>query len=367
MAISPYMYKTLSLLVLLSVGAAPASSVRGVSVPRHAVKGAPWHVVVAVSLPGRATLRATGPETLSVPLRMTKQRGRYGATLRFPFAGSWRIAVTAGRRTAHLGSVVVDAARDPLVRDPFTIAAEPSGSLVVGQLRAAPLLRIAHARAQKLADGPGVFHVSVEGGKTYAAGRDGVVYRLDGSTLTPLTPPMDADAVAVDGAGNLYVALYAGWIKKVAPDGTVTNVAGNGTEGYTGDGGPATAAQLFHPHSIAIGKDGALYIADTENRHIRRVDLTTGCITTFGGDVGITVSLAVGPDGSIYSADVVRDGTGGGVTRTSPAGVTRRILSSATANGVAVAPGGAVYVNLWEPKRIQLLTAAGKLVPVVRG
>jgi sugar lactone lactonase YvrE len=63
----------------------------------------------------------------------------------------------------------------------------------------------------------------------------------------------------------------------------------------------------------------------------------------------------------------VRDGTGGGVTRTSPAGVTRRILSSATANGVAVAPDGAVYVNLWEPKRIQLLTAAGKLVPVVRG
>jgi hypothetical protein len=47
--------------------------------------------------------------------------------------------------------------------------------------------------------------------------------------------------------------------------------------------------------------------------------------------------------------------------------VTRRILNSADANGVAVTPDGAVYVNLWEPKRIQLLTAAGKLVPVVRG
>ena len=202
---------------------------------------------------------------------------------------------------------------------------------------------------------------------TYAAGRDGVVYRLDGSTLTPLTPPMDASAVAVDGAGNLYVAIYVGWIKKVAPDGTVTTVAGNGTEGYSGDGGPATSAQLFHPHSVAIGKDGALYIADTENRRIRRVDLATGRISTLGGDVGITVSLAVGPDGSIYSADVVRDGAGGGITRTTPGGVTTRILRSATANGVAVAPDGAVYVNQWEAKRIQLLTSAGKLVPVVRG
>ena len=264
--------------------------------------------------------------------------------------------------------MAVDVAKDPLVEDPITIAAEPGGSLVVGQLRASPVLRIAHARAAKIADSPGVFHVYVAGETVYAAGRDGVVYRLDGTALTPLTPPMDASAVAVDGAGNLYVALYVGWIKKVAPDGTVTTVAGNGTEGYSGDGGPATSAQIFHPHSLAIGKDGALYIADTENRHIRRVDLATGRITTFGGDVGITVSLAVGPDGSIYSSDVVRDGAGGGITRTTPDGVTTRILDSSTANGVAVAPDGAVYVNQWEDKRIQLLDpATGKLVPVVRG
>jgi sugar lactone lactonase YvrE len=179
---------------------------------------------------------------------------------------------------------------------------------------------------------------------------------------------MDASAVAVDAAENLYVTIYVGWIKKVAPDGTVTTIAGNGTEGYSGDGGPATSAQIFHPHSIAIGKDGALYIADTENRRIRRIDVTTCRITTFGGDVGITVSLAVGPDGSIYSADVVRAGAGGGVTRTTPAGVTTRILSSDSVNGVAVAPDGAVYVNQWEQKRIELLDpSTGKLVPVVRG
>src|SRR5262245_8318511 len=362
------MLKALSLLSVIALGAAPAPRVDAVSLPRQAVKGAPWRVVVAISPPTRATLRATGLESLSARLRPMHRRGRYQATLRFPFAGEWRIAVTARKRTVQLGSVSVDVPKDPLVQDPITIAAEPGGSLVVGQLRAAPLLRIAHARALKIVDGPGIFHVYVAGETTYAAGRDGVVYRLDDTALTPLTPPMDASAVAVDAAGNLYVAQYVGWVMKVAPDGTETNVAGNGTEGYSGDGGPATWAQIFHPHSVAIGKDGALYIADTENRRIRRVDLATGTITTFGGDVGITVSLAVGPDGSVYSADIVRNGEGGGVTRTPPDGVTKRILSSSRVNGVAVAADGAVYVNQWEDKRIQLLdSSTGKLIPVVRG
>jgi hypothetical protein len=362
------MIKALSLLSVIALGAAPAPRVHVVSLPRTAVKGTPWRAVVTVSPPSRATLKATGPDTLSVRLRPTRKRGRYQATLRFPFAGQWRITVTAGKRTARLGSVAVDVPRDPLVEDPITIAAEPGGSLVVGQLRTGPVLRIAHARALKIADSAGVFHVYVAGDKVYAAGRDGVVYRLDGTALTPLTPPMDASAVAVDAAGNLYVTQYVGWIRKVAPDGTVTTVAGNGTEGYSGDGGPATSAQIFHPHSVAIGKDGALYIADTENRRIRRVDLASGRITTFGGDVGLTVSLAVGPDGSIYSADVVRNGVGGGITRTTPGGTTTRILDSSSANGVAVAPDGAVYVNQWEEKRIQLLdSSTGKLIPVVRG
>ena len=208
----------------------------------------------------------------------------------------------------------------------------------------------------------------VAGGTIYAAGRDGVVYRVDGSTFTPLTPPMDATAVAVDAAGNLYVTVYVGYVKKVAPDGTVTTIAGNGTEGYTGDGGPATAAKLFHPHSVAIGQDGALYVADTENRRIRRIDLATGRISTFGGDVGITVALAVGPDGSIYSADVVRDGAGGGVTRTTPGGVTTRIVALGRARTASPSRAdGTVYVNLWEEKRIMRLTATGKLEPVARG
>jgi hypothetical protein len=351
-----------------AAGAVPAPKIRPVSIPSSAVVGNAWRALVTMTPPARATLEARGPTTLRARLRSTKLRGRYAATLRFPRAGTWSIFARAGARSTRLGSVAVDIPREPLIVDPLTIAVEPSGDLLVGQLREGDLLRVAGGRATRVAGGVGVFHVTVADGKAYVAGRDGAVYRVDGSTLTPLTPPMDASAVAVDAAGNLYVTLYVGWIKKVSPNGVVTTIAGDGTEGYAGDGGPATAAKIFHPHSVAIGRDGALYVADTENRRIRRIDLTTGMITTFGGDVGITVSVAAAPDGSIYSADVVRDGSGGGVVRIAPDGTTTRIVTSSRANGVAVAPDGTVYVNEWENKRIlRLNPSTRRLEPVARG
>ena len=358
----------LAVVVAGAAGAATAPRVRPVSVPPTAVVGNAWRAVVAITPPARPTLEARGPATLRVPLRPAKPRGRYAATLQFPRAGTWTVSARVGSRTTRLGSVAVDIPREPLIVDPMTIAVEPSGDLLVGQLRQGGLLRISGGHATTVAADVEVFHVTVADGEAYVAARDGAVYRVDGSSLTRLTPPMDASAVAVDAAGNLYVTLYVGWIKKIAPNGAVTTIAGDGTEGLAGDGGPATAAKIFHPHSVAIGKDGALYVADTENRRIRRIDLTTGAITSFGGDVGITVSVAADPDGSIYSADVVRDGTGGGVMRIAPDGTTTRLVSSSRANGVAVAPDGTVYVNEWENKRIlRLNPSTRRLEPVARG
>ncbi|MEO8134314.1 MAG: hypothetical protein ABI831_10085, partial [Betaproteobacteria bacterium] len=124
-----------------------------------------------------------------------------------------------------------------------------------------------------------------------------------------------AFGVAVGADGSFYIAdSYNQRIRRVGPDGIITTVAGDGTTGFSGDGGPATAAQFSFPYGVAVGPDGSLYIADRENNRIRRV--LNGIITTVAGNgvAGVTgdggpataaklantASLAVGPDGSIY-------------------------------------------------------------------
>jgi RHS repeat-associated protein len=88
--------------------------------------------------------------------------------------------------------------------------------------------------------------------------------------------------VAVDAAGNLYI-VDGGCIRKVDTNGIITTVAGVGTtDGYSGDGGPATQALLNFPQDVAIDAQGNLYIADSNNLRIRKVD-TNGIITTVAG------------------------------------------------------------------------------------
>jgi sugar lactone lactonase YvrE len=127
-------------------------------------------------------------------------------------------------------------------------------------------------------------------------------------------------AVAVDGAGRLYIADYGNnRIRRVDASGTILTVAGTGIGGYDGDDGPATSARLFNPEGIALDTLGSLYIADFENNRIRRVDVETGQIRTvagtgvagFDGDDGIATSaLLDGPfgvtadtSGNLYVAD----------------------------------------------------------------
>ena len=84
--------------------------------------------------------------------------------------------------------------------------------------------------------------------------------------------------------GLLYVCEFNGHtVRRIAADGTISTIAGTGKPGFSGDGGPASSAQLNKPHEIRFGPDGALYISDMSTHTIRRVDMSNGTISTFAG------------------------------------------------------------------------------------
>jgi sugar lactone lactonase YvrE len=128
------------------------------------------------------------------------------------------------------------------------------------------------------------------------------------ATSAQLKAPLN---VALDGSGNPCIADTDGHrIRKVSPSGTIITVAGTGTAGYSGDGGPATVARLDYPESVALDAAGNLYIADSNNGRVRMVS-TGGIITTVvgNGPLGYPMQLmkpigvAVASGGNVYVAD----------------------------------------------------------------
>jgi ribosomal protein S11 len=130
-------------------------------------------------------------------------------------------------------------------------------------------------------------------------------------------------ALALDPAGNLYVADDNNdRVRRIDPSGLITTAAGNGTTGYSGDDGPAVAAQLNRPRGVALDPAGNLYVADSGNHVIRMVD-PAGTITTvvgngrrgFGGDGGPAADgrifsprgVATAASGDLYIADSGND------------------------------------------------------------
>lgn len=89
--------------------------------------------------------------------------------------------------------------------------------------------------------------------------------------------------VAHDAQSRLLIVEYASRLLAMDAQGRFITLAGDGSKGDAGDGGPATAARLNSPHSIAVGADGAIYIADSLNDRIRKIDPKTGVISTFAG------------------------------------------------------------------------------------
>ncbi len=126
---------------------------------------------------------------------------------------------------------------------------------------------------------------------TGLAGRSG-----DGgpATSAALRDPRD---VAVDGVGNIFIADSSNeQIRRVdAATGIITTIAGTGTRGYAGDGATAVGAQLSTPSGLAIDGLGNIYFADTDNQRVRRIDAATGFITTIAGNGSRTFGGDTGP------------------------------------------------------------------------
>jgi sugar lactone lactonase YvrE len=207
--------------------------------------------------------------------------------------------------------------------------------------------------------------------------------------------------VAVDGKGNIYIAEPCGFgssprastIRKVDPEGNITTVAGTGTAGFSGDGGPATEAELNHPGSIAVDQEGNLYISDFGNHRIRKVD-ARGIIDTVAGtgDPGWSGEngparkahlfnaefgggLALDAQGNLYVADqafvwridpsgtisiVAGSGQGGHVGDGGPA-------TAATLRGaldVAVDLEGNLYISEWDGQRVRKVDPNGTITTI---
>lgn len=181
---------------------------------------------------------------------------------------------------------------------PQAIAIDSAGNLYIADT--------GHFRIRKV-DANGVITTVVGKGYSTSSG-DGSA--ATGAGLVPY-------GIALDGSGNLYIADHNGYIRKVA-NGIINSVAGTGAIGYTGDGSAATSATLNQPRSVAIDGEGNLLIADTGNHVIRSVN-TQGIISTVagsgtignsgdGGPAGAATldspaGLATGPGGIIYVAD----------------------------------------------------------------
>lgn len=200
--------------------------------------------------------------------------------------------------------------------------------------------------------------------------------------------------VAVDNAGNLYiVALGQNRVFKVDRAGQLTLVAGDGTSGFSGDGGLATEASLNTPRGVAVDSDGKLYIADTGNLRIRRVEPATGVIATvagngsrgFSGDDGAATAasldfpsgVAVDSSGNLYIADtgnhrirrvdssgMINGVAGNGSASFSGDGGPATAASLAWPFAVAVGGSGNLYIADTGNHRIRRVDASGTITSV---
>jgi sugar lactone lactonase YvrE len=275
-------------------------------------------------------------------------RGKLGFRSRVQIA-AWVTAELTSDGDPGLGTATIGPADQP-ARAPGRIRLP--GSLGTRVLVVAALLAglaLAYAwLSPPTAAGPRGVTVAGTGARAYSGdGRQ--------ASISPLVRPL---ALAIGPAGEIYIA-EGSRIRVVKKDGRITTFAGTGLAGSGGDGGPATQAQLDIPQGLAVDSSGNVYIADTLNNRVRRVD-SDGTITTVagGGEAGysgdgnsgreaklsLPTGLAVGFGDTLFIAD-----TGNNVIRQlGPDGVIRTVAGTGEA-GYRGDAGPALYAVLHAP------------------
>ena len=283
------------------------------------------------------------------------------------------ITTVAGTGTAGFSGGRATSAR---INNPSGVAVDGSGNLYIADTENHRVRKVNSSGGISTVAGTGTSGSSGDGGSATAALLD-----------TPL-------AVAVDGSGNLYISdFFNDRIRKVDSSGEITAFAGTGTEGFSGDGGLATAAELEDPRDVAVDGSGNVYIADQWNNRIRKVDTSTGIITTvagngtrgFAGDGGqataaqINRPRGVGVDGSgnLYIADsgnerirkvdtsgIITTVAGTGTTGFSGDGGQATAAQLNRPHGVAVDGTGNLYIADNLNHRIRKVDSSGVITTV---
>lgn len=184
----------------------------------------------------------------------------------------------------------------------------------------------------------------------------------DGSatTLAELEQPT---ALAFDAVGNVFVSELAGRIRRIdAATGAVTTVAGTGSEGFSGDGGLATAAQLNRPHGLVVEADGSIVFCDTFNHRLRRID-SGGRISTlaagFDQPADVTAASGVG----YYVTDYGNNR----IARVSAAGAVSTLAAADGPNSVAADAAGLVYMTERTLPRVRRIDPSTGVITTVLG
>jgi subtilase family serine protease/sugar lactone lactonase YvrE len=254
---------------------------------------------------------------------------------------------------------------------PIGLAVDPSGNLYIADANNCAIRKVDTNGIITTVAGTGVCGYAGDGGPATSAR----IYYPYG--------------LALDAKGNLYIADPDNYrIRMLAPDGTLSTVAGNGKCCYSGDGGPATSAEIYFPTGVAVDSTGNLYIADSDNARIRMVN-PSGMISTiagtgvsgFAGDGGVATSarlatpegVAVDPSGNIYIADTgnsrIRTVNTGGTISTSVGGsindgglAVQSLLSKPS--GVVRDAAGNTYVSDAGNQLVRKVTSTGLITTV---